>query len=176
LPQIGVFRSVRQHAHMHLPLLIGLWTGRREGDKGRRKGKRNRAAIIVIPVAAPLKAALDAELVLRRDREGVAVSLLSIEDEAICLTRYDNPWREGRLQRTHFELSQGQAGSGGCEPEAARRRDGASRGRHQLTAPAVAVSTSIPTHGPVSALSSAKGSFRLSERRFRRSCRLNPGR
>jgi integrase len=85
-PQVGAFLHQRQYAHMHLPLLIGLWTGQREGDilrlkwsaydgqvirlkqrKGQRRGKkRNTAAIVVIPVAKPLKAALDHELAARR--------------------------------------------------------------------------------------------------------------
>jgi integrase len=65
-------------AHMHLPVLLGLWTGQREGDllrlpwsayDGRvirlrpRKSitkKRPRGVTITIPVGAPLKAALDA--------------------------------------------------------------------------------------------------------------------
>jgi integrase len=65
-------------AHLHLPLLLGLWTGQREGDLLRlpwsaydgthirlrpRKSitKRHpRGVTVVIPVGAPLKAALDA--------------------------------------------------------------------------------------------------------------------
>jgi integrase len=64
-------------AHLHLPLLLGLWTGQREGDLLRlpwsaydgthirlrpRKSitKRHpRGVTVVIPVGAPLKAALD---------------------------------------------------------------------------------------------------------------------
>jgi integrase len=36
-PQVGAFLHQAQYAHMHLPLLIGLWTGRREGDVLRLK-------------------------------------------------------------------------------------------------------------------------------------------
>jgi integrase len=64
-PQIGAFLSVTPYAEL---LLIGLWTGQREGDilrlqvsdydgtvirlkqrKGYRKGKRNRASIVSDP-------------------------------------------------------------------------------------------------------------------------------
>jgi integrase len=61
----------RAPAHLHLPLLLALWTGQRQGDLLRlpwsaydgthirlRQGKTG--ARIVIPVGAPLKAALDA--------------------------------------------------------------------------------------------------------------------
>jgi integrase len=58
-------------AHLHLPLLLALWTGQRQGDLLRlpwsgydgahirlRQGKT--AARVVIPVGAPLRVALDA--------------------------------------------------------------------------------------------------------------------
>jgi integrase len=61
----------RAPKHLHLPLLLALWTGQRQGDLLRllwsaydgthirlRQGKRG--ARVVIPVGAPLKAALDA--------------------------------------------------------------------------------------------------------------------
>jgi integrase len=61
----------RAPAHLHLPLLLALWTGQRQGDLLRlpwsaydgthirlRQGKTG--ARVVIPVGAPLKAALDA--------------------------------------------------------------------------------------------------------------------
>jgi integrase len=61
----------RAPAHLRLPLLLGLWTGQRQGDLLRlpwaaydgkhirlRQGKTG--ARVVIPVGAPLKAALDA--------------------------------------------------------------------------------------------------------------------
>ena len=58
-------------AHLHLPLLLALWTGQRQGDLLRLSwsaydGQRIRlrqsktGARVVIPVGAPLKAALDA--------------------------------------------------------------------------------------------------------------------
>jgi integrase len=61
----------RAPAHLHLPLLLALWTGQRQGDLLRlpwsaydgthirlRQSKTRRR--VVIPVGAPLKAALDA--------------------------------------------------------------------------------------------------------------------
>jgi integrase len=61
----------RAPAHLHLPLLLALWTGQRQGDLLRlpwsgydgthirlRQGKTG--ARVVVPVGAPLKAALDA--------------------------------------------------------------------------------------------------------------------
>lgn len=112
-PQVGAFLHQQQYAHMHLPLLLGLWTGQREGDvlrlkwwaydgqvirlkqrKGQRRGKKkNASAIVVIPVAEPLKAALDAA---RAARLAAKVTPLKIEDEAICLNSEGEPWREGR--------------------------------------------------------------------------------
>ena len=58
-------------AHLHLPLLLALWTGQRQGDLLRlswsaydgstiRLRQSKTGACVVIPVAAPLKAALDA--------------------------------------------------------------------------------------------------------------------
>jgi len=58
-------------AHLHLPLLLALWTGQRQGDLLRlswsaydgstiRLRQSKTDARVVIPVAAPLKAALDA--------------------------------------------------------------------------------------------------------------------
>jgi integrase len=112
-PQVGAFLGQQRYAHMHLPLVIGLWTGQREGDvlrlkwsnydghtirlkqrKGQRRGKKkNAAANVVVPVAQPLKAALDAELARRK---GAKVSPLKIEEETICLNSEGEPWREGR--------------------------------------------------------------------------------
>ena len=61
----------RAPAHLHLPLLLALWTGQRQGDLLRlpwssyngthiRLRQRKTGTRIVIPVGAPLKAALDA--------------------------------------------------------------------------------------------------------------------
>ena len=61
----------RAPAHLHLPLLLALWTGQRQGDllrlpwsgydgKHIRLRQRKTGARVVIPVGAPLKAALDA--------------------------------------------------------------------------------------------------------------------
>jgi integrase len=94
-------------------LLIGLWTGQREGDilrlkwsdydgevirlkqrKGQRRGKRtNAAATVVILVAQPLKVALDAGMAVR----GAAkVQPLRLEDQTVCLNSEGGPRREGR--------------------------------------------------------------------------------
>jgi integrase len=70
--------------HLHLPLLLALWTGQRQGDllrlpwsaydgsvirlrqsKSIRKGAR-RSVNVTIPVGAPLKEALDAAMMTRR--------------------------------------------------------------------------------------------------------------
>jgi hypothetical protein len=62
--------------------------------KGQRHGKKkNASAIVVIPVAEPFKAALDAA---RAARLAAKVTPLKIEDEAICLNSEGEPWREGR--------------------------------------------------------------------------------
>jgi integrase len=117
--QVGAFLAQRKYAFMHLPLLIGLWTGQREGDvlrmkwadydgqtikvkqrKGRRRRKQGSASIVVIPVAGPLKAVLDAELAAR----GAAkVSPLKIEMRTICLTSEGESVAGGqvRLYRVH---------------------------------------------------------------------------
>jgi integrase len=61
----------RAPAHLHLPLLLALWTGQRQGDLLRlpwsaydgkciRLRQSKGGARVVIPVGAPLKAALDA--------------------------------------------------------------------------------------------------------------------
>ena len=61
----------RAPAHLHLPLMLALWTGQRQGDllrlpwsgydgKHIRLRQRKTGARVVIPVGAPLKAALDA--------------------------------------------------------------------------------------------------------------------
>jgi integrase len=61
----------RAPAHLHLPLLLALWTGQRQGDLLRlpwsaydgstiRLRQSKTGARVVIPVGAPLKAALDA--------------------------------------------------------------------------------------------------------------------
>lgn len=111
-PQIGAFLTQRQYAHMHLPLMIGLWTGQREGDvlrlrwrdydgavwrckqrKGRRKRKQHRSTVIAIPIAVPLKAALDAALAARKR---AVVRPMDLGDECVCLNSEGEPWREGR--------------------------------------------------------------------------------
>ncbi|HET9617771.1 MAG TPA: tyrosine-type recombinase/integrase, partial [Pseudolabrys sp.] len=61
----------RAPRHLHLPLILALWTGQRQGDLLRlpwsaydgsriRLRQSKTAARVVIPVGAPLKAALDA--------------------------------------------------------------------------------------------------------------------
>ena len=74
-----------QHApaHLHLPLLLALWTGQRQGDllrltwsaydgktirlrQSKSIGRRRRMVSVVIPVGAPLKVALDAAAKTKR--------------------------------------------------------------------------------------------------------------
>lgn len=117
-PQVGAFLRQRRYAYLHMPLLIGLWTGQREGDvlrltwanydgetirlnqrKGRRKGRQGSASIVTIPVAGPLKQALDAELAVRK---AAKVSPLKIEAQTICLTSMGEAWQEGRKGYTGF--------------------------------------------------------------------------
>jgi integrase len=116
--QVGAFLAQRKYAFMHLPLLIGLWTGQREGDvlrmkwadydgqtikvkqrKGRRRRKQGSASIVVIRVAGPLKAVLDAEAAARR---AAKVSPLKIEMQNICLTSEGEAWQEGKSGYTGF--------------------------------------------------------------------------
>jgi integrase len=73
---------------------------RLEQRKGQRRGKKkNSAAIVVIPVAGPLKAALDAALAARKVAK---ISPLHLEDEMICLNSEGEPWREGRAGYNGF--------------------------------------------------------------------------
>jgi integrase len=132
-PQVGSFLAATKFAYMHMPLLIGLWTGQREGDvlrltwaqydgatltlsqhKGRRRGGQGWASIVVIPVAEPLKVALDAELAARK---AAKVSPLRIEEQTICR------WREFRRSARHRGDKAG-----------ARRPHGAGDLRHHDTA------------------------------------------
>jgi len=75
-------------AHLHLPLILALWTGQRQGDLLRlawtqydgdviRLQQRKTGARVVVPVGTPLKAALDA----RRGKEG-----------PVLLNRAGMPW------------------------------------------------------------------------------------
>jgi integrase len=87
----------RAPVHMHLPLLLALWTGQREGDllrltwscydgahiqlkqsKSMRRGAR-RVVHVKVPVGAPLKAALD-------------VAARQKKSPIILLTSKDRPW------------------------------------------------------------------------------------
>jgi hypothetical protein len=90
---------------------------------------------------------------------------VSIEDEAICLTTYDNPRREGRLQRTHFELSQGQAAHCGTtvlpprHPAQTPRGSAAAWPWHTIAGPRKAVANPRPLEAP-SRRRAASGSSR----------------
>jgi integrase len=86
----------RAPRHMHLPLLAALWTGQRQGDLLRLKwfsydgtnirliqsksirrhksGKRSKPVRVVIPVGAPLKAALDAAKVGKSAQDNVLLN------------------------------------------------------------------------------------------------------
>lgn len=117
-PQVGSLLACEKFSYMHLPVLIALWTGQREGDvlrmtwdqydgttlklrqrKGRRRGRQGRASIVVVPVAEPLKAALDAELFKRKTAK---VAPLKIEEQTICLTSAGEAWHEGKKGYTGF--------------------------------------------------------------------------
>ena len=82
--------------HLHLALLLALWTGQRQGDLLRlawtnydgqfirlrqRKGKGGKGKRVTIPVGQPLKVALDAE---KANRRGALV----------LLTTDNTPWTE----------------------------------------------------------------------------------
>ena len=69
-------------AHLHLPLLLALWTGQRQGDLLRLRGRPMTARISacasprpargsMIPVGAPLKVALDAAAKGKQARSSV---------------------------------------------------------------------------------------------------------
>jgi integrase len=86
----------RAPRHMHLPLLAALWTGQRQGDllrlkwfsydgtyirliqsksiRRRKSGKRSKPVRVVIPVGAPLKAALDAARVGKSAQDNVLLN------------------------------------------------------------------------------------------------------
>src|SRR6516165_7052676 len=89
----------RAPAHLHLPLILALWTGQRQGDLLRlpwsaydgthirlRQGKTG--ARIVIPVGAPLKAALDAT-----QRRSTLI-LASTENRSWTSDGFRSSWRK----------------------------------------------------------------------------------
>jgi integrase len=115
----------KAHAHMHLPLLIALWTGQREGDilkltwmqydgkyirLEQSKGKKGKKRRVVIPVGAPLKFALDT-LKAKTMEENGGKPL----DGVICKTmrkfkdRPDGRWTEDGF-RTSFAKNCDRAG------------------------------------------------------------------
>ena len=86
-------------AHLHLAVILALWTGQRQGDLLRltwsnydgatlrlRQGKTGKR--VVIPVGAPLRAALDAEQAKRRG----ALVLLNIEGERWTPDGFRSSW------------------------------------------------------------------------------------
>lgn len=91
----------RAPRHLHLALILALWTGQRQGDllnltwsnyDGRyirlRQGKTRRK--VTIPVGAPLKAALDAEKAARRG----ALILLTIKGTRWTANGFSSSWRK----------------------------------------------------------------------------------
>jgi len=77
-------------AHLHLALLLALWTGQRQGDLLRltwaaydgshlRLKQRKTGARVVIPVGGPLKVALDAAKEKRSTAKAAAVTILATE-------------------------------------------------------------------------------------------------
>ena len=102
-PDIEAFFS-RAPKHLHLPLLLGLWTGQRQGDllrltwtaydgthirlvqnKSIRRGNQRKATRVVIPVGGPLKAALDAAYKVKTSTQ-------------ILVNTYGEPWTEYGFQ------------------------------------------------------------------------------
>jgi integrase len=100
-------------AHLHLPLVLALWTGQRQGDllrltwnayngneirlrQSKSVGRRRRVVNVVIPVAAPLKAALDAAAKTKRS-------------PIILLTSEGRPWTEDGF-RASFNKARDRAG------------------------------------------------------------------
>jgi integrase len=90
-------------AHLHLPLLLALWTGQRQGDLLRLPwsaydGERIRlrqsktGARVSIPVGAPLKAALDAA-----PKRGPII-LTSTDDKPWTSDGFRASWRKARIK------------------------------------------------------------------------------
>ncbi|KQM88440.1 integrase [Sphingomonas sp. Leaf23] len=106
-------------AHLHLVLRLALWTGQRQGDlltltwaqydgdyirltqgKSVRRGDTDNATRVVIPVAKPLREALDAE----RARRATMSGLHRADARHILLTSRGKPWT-----RDGFKTSWGRA-------------------------------------------------------------------
>lgn len=88
-------------AHLHLPLLLALWTGQRQGDLLRltwaaydgthiRLRQSKTGARVVIPVGTPLKAALDAALKMRTS----PVMLTSTDRKPWTPDGFRSSWRK----------------------------------------------------------------------------------
>lgn len=86
-------------AHLHLPLILALWTGQRQGDLLRLTWQQYDGKVIrlqqsktgmrvVIPVGAPLKAALDAK------RGNVGPILLNSDGEPWTADGFRSSWRK----------------------------------------------------------------------------------
>src|SRR5215467_6221070 len=112
-------------AHLHLPLLLALWTGQRQGDllrlpwsaydgkeirlrqsKSVRKGSR-RPVTVTIPVGAPLKEALDAAA---KDKRSTII--LTTDGRHAVDTRrlprfMGQGMRKGRCRRSHIQRPAG---------------------------------------------------------------------
>ncbi len=86
-------------AHLHLPLILALWTGQRQGDLLRlmwpqydgkviRLQQSKTGMRVVIPIGAPLKAALDVK------REKVGTILLNSDGEPWTADGFRSSWRK----------------------------------------------------------------------------------
>lgn len=86
-------------AHLHLPLILALWTGQRQGDLLRltwpqydgkviRLQQSKTGMRVVIPIGAPLKAALDAK------RGKVGTILLNSDGEPWTADGFRSSWRK----------------------------------------------------------------------------------
>ena len=90
-------------AHLHLPLLLDLWTGQRQGDLLRlpwsaydgariRLRQSKTGSRVVIPVGAPLKAALDAAA------KRSTIILTTIEGKPWTPDGFRVSWRKARIK------------------------------------------------------------------------------
>jgi hypothetical protein len=134
--QVAAFVAQRRFAHMHIPLMIALWTGLHQGDictipfsaydgefirwkQAKSIGSKRRPKYLAIPVAGPLREWLDRE---RDEREAALraspVRPLDIDAavaaQAIVLNSDGEPWRRGKKGfngfRSTFAKARAEAG------------------------------------------------------------------
>src|SRR5579871_1479910 len=126
-PQIAAFLLQRKYAHMHLPLLIALWTGLHQADicrltwsaydgefirwkQSKSIGAERKTKYLIIPVGAPLREVLDKELAARDAiLRTSAVRPIDIEAAVavspIVLNSEGNAWTAGKGGYNGFRSS-----------------------------------------------------------------------